>query len=119
MNIESMTTVEYNRISEQDVELEEDREEDGDDEDIFNMWDVTFEDVERIRKFLTPNVPDKIDKVIQPLIPQPIHTTPLNNDYVAPATKSMLDEFRDEIVNVTMVDEEADSNSTRDIEELE
>nr|GEV74122.1 hypothetical protein [Tanacetum cinerariifolium] len=58
-------------------------------------------------------------EVIQPLIPQPIHTTPPNNDYVAPTTKLILDEFGDEIVNVTMVDEEADSNPTRDIEDLE
>ncbi|GJZ87654.1 hypothetical protein Tco_0659264 [Tanacetum coccineum] len=64
-----------------------------------------------------------MDEVIQPFIPQTIHTTPPNDDYVAPATNSILDElleeFKDEIVNVTMVDEEADSNATRDIEELE
>ncbi|GJV87377.1 hypothetical protein Tco_1531315 [Tanacetum coccineum] len=73
--------------------------------------DITVEDVERIRQFLMPNVPDKMDEVIQPLIPQPIHTIPPNDDYVAPATESILDElleeFGDEIVNVTMVDEEA------------
>ncbi|GJR54861.1 hypothetical protein Tco_1405382 [Tanacetum coccineum] len=44
-------------------------------------------------------------------------------DYVAPATKSILDElleeFEDEILNVTMVDDEADFNPTKDIEELE
>ncbi|GJX37861.1 hypothetical protein Tco_0251164 [Tanacetum coccineum] len=52
-----------------------------------------------------------MDEVIQPLIQQPNHTTPPNDDYVAPATKSILDEFLeefgDEIVNVAMVDEEA------------
>nr|GEW21078.1 hypothetical protein [Tanacetum cinerariifolium] len=57
------------------------------------------------------------------LIPQPIHTTPPNDDYVTPATKSILDElleeFSAEILNVTMVDEEADFNPTKDIEELE
>ncbi|GKD59474.1 hypothetical protein Tco_1296983, partial [Tanacetum coccineum] len=41
----------------------------------------------------------------------------------APATKSILDElleeFEDEILNVTMVDEEADFNPTKDLEELE
>ncbi|GJS41987.1 hypothetical protein Tco_0567030 [Tanacetum coccineum] len=41
----------------------------------------------------------------------------------APATKSILDElleeFRDEILNVTMVDEDADFNPTKDLEELE
>ncbi|GJS04985.1 hypothetical protein Tco_0321493 [Tanacetum coccineum] len=84
---------------------------------------IMVEDVERIRQFLTPNVPYEIDEVIQPLIPQPIHTTPPNDDYVAPATKLILDElledFGDEILNVTMVDEEADFNPTKDIEELE
>ncbi|GJW83667.1 hypothetical protein Tco_0156812 [Tanacetum coccineum] len=58
-----------------------------------------IEDVERIMNFF--NVPDEIDKIVQPLIPEPIHTTPPNNDYVAPATKSILDEhleeFKDEI----------------------
>ncbi|GJR54992.1 retrovirus-related pol polyprotein from transposon TNT 1-94 [Tanacetum coccineum] len=85
------------------------------------MWDITVEDVERIKKFF--NVPDEIDEVLQPLIPEPIRATPTNDDFVAPATKSILDElleeFRDEILNVTMVDEEADFNPTKDLEELE
>ncbi|GKB09951.1 hypothetical protein Tco_0843874 [Tanacetum coccineum] len=85
------------------------------------MWDITVEDVERIKKFF--NVPDEIDEVLQPLIPEPIRATPTNDDYVAPATKSILDElleeFGDEILNVTMVDEEADFNPTKDLEELE
>ncbi|GJW60316.1 hypothetical protein Tco_0109651 [Tanacetum coccineum] len=99
----------------------EDQEEDGDDGDTFDMWDITVEDVERIRQFF--NVPDEIDVTVQPLIPEPIHTTPPNDDYVAPATKSildeLLDEFGDEILNVTMVDDEADFNPTKDLEELE
>ncbi|GJU44437.1 hypothetical protein Tco_1201703 [Tanacetum coccineum] len=107
-------------IWEQDDDSKEDHEEDGDG-DTFDMWDITIEDVERIRKFF--NVPDEIDEIVQPLIPEPIHTTPPNDDYVAPATKSILDElleeFRDEILNVTMVDDEADFNPTKDLEELE
>ncbi|GJU46400.1 hypothetical protein Tco_1294895 [Tanacetum coccineum] len=99
----------------------EDQEEDGDDRDTFDMWDITVEDVERIRKFF--NIPNEIDEIVQPLIPEPIHTTPPNDDYVAPATKSILDElleeFSDEILNATMVDEEADFNPTNDLEELE
>ncbi|GJS63309.1 hypothetical protein Tco_0677873 [Tanacetum coccineum] len=60
------------------------------------------------------------DEVIQPLIPQPIHLTPPFDDYVAPATKSILDELlEDKILNVTMVDKEVDFNPTKDIEELE
>ncbi|GJR07391.1 hypothetical protein Tco_0790043 [Tanacetum coccineum] len=97
--------------------------ENDDDGNIYDIWDITIEDVKLIRQFLTPNVPDKIDEVIQPLISQPIHTTPPNDDYVAPATKSILDkileESRDEILNVTMVEEEDDVNPTKDIEELE
>ncbi|GJX80111.1 hypothetical protein Tco_0328260 [Tanacetum coccineum] len=94
-------------------------EEDGDDEDTFDMWYITVEDVEQIKKFF--NIPDEIDEIVQSLIPEPIHTTPLNDDYVAPATKSILDElleeFGDEILNVATVDEEADP--TKDLEEFE
>ncbi|GKE78064.1 hypothetical protein Tco_1544184, partial [Tanacetum coccineum] len=83
---------------------------DDDDGDTYDIWDITIEDVERIRQFLMPNVPDKMDNVILPLIPQPIHTTPPNDDYVALATKLILDElleeFDEEIRNVTMVDNE-------------
>ncbi|GJX76386.1 retrovirus-related pol polyprotein from transposon TNT 1-94 [Tanacetum coccineum] len=89
--------------------------------DAFDIWEITVKDVERIRKLF--NVPDEIDEIVQPLIPDAIHTTPPNDDYVAPATKSMLDEvleeLRDDILNVTMVDEEADFNPTKDLEELE
>ncbi|GKB78705.1 hypothetical protein Tco_0945600, partial [Tanacetum coccineum] len=119
----------FSSVCEQDVNLEKEEAqvEDDDDGNIYDIWDITIEDVERIRKFLTPNVPDEMDEVMQPLIPQPIHTAPPNDDYVAPATKSILDEildelleeFGDEILNVTMVDEEADFNPNKDIEELE
>ncbi|GKE12210.1 hypothetical protein Tco_1415761, partial [Tanacetum coccineum] len=108
-----------NDVDIENVDLEEDQEEDGDDDDIFDMWDITVEDVERIRQFLTPNVSDIIEDVIQPLIPTTLHTTPPNEDYVAPATKPILDELlEDKILNVTMVDKEADFNPTKDIEEL-
>ncbi|GJT31341.1 hypothetical protein Tco_0911616 [Tanacetum coccineum] len=83
-------------ICEYDVDLEKEEaevEDDNDDGDAYDIWDITVEDVERIRQFLMPNVLEEIDEVIQPLIPQPIHTTPPNDDYVAPATKSILDEL--------------------------
>ncbi|GJV50615.1 hypothetical protein Tco_1446356 [Tanacetum coccineum] len=108
-------------IWEHDDDSKEDQEEDGDDGDTFDRWDITVKDVERIRKFF--NVPDEIDEIVLPLIPEPIHTTPPNDDYVAPTTKSILDElleeFKDEILNVTMVDDEADFYPTKDLEELE
>ncbi|GJT79264.1 hypothetical protein Tco_1053606 [Tanacetum coccineum] len=109
-------------IWEPDDDLEEDQKDDGNDRDTFDIWDITVEDVERIRQFFTPNV-DVIENVIQPLIPKTLHTTPPNEDYMAPATKSILDdlleEFGDEILNVTMVDEGAKSNPAKDLEELE
>ncbi|GJV02785.1 hypothetical protein Tco_1336354 [Tanacetum coccineum] len=54
---------------------------------------------------------------------EPIHTTPPNDDYVAPATKLILDElleeFGDKNLNVATIDKEADFNPTKDLEELE
>ncbi|GJR40217.1 hypothetical protein Tco_1215901 [Tanacetum coccineum] len=101
-------------IWEQDDDSKEDQEEDGDDVEIFDMWDITTEDVEQNRKFF--NVLDEIEEIVQSVIPEPIHTTPPNDDYVAPATKSILDElleeFGDEILNVAMIDEEANFNPT-------
>ncbi|GJZ26920.1 hypothetical protein Tco_0571173 [Tanacetum coccineum] len=128
-DIENMTMSEYlgyesakeRRLWDNDsIWEQEDQEEDGDG-DTFDMWDITGKNVERIRKFF--NVPDEIDKILQPLIPEPIHTTPPNDDYVAPVTKSILDklleEFDEEILNVAMINEEADFNPTKDLEELE
>nr|GEV01498.1 hypothetical protein [Tanacetum cinerariifolium] len=107
-------------ICEQNVDSEEDQEEDGDDGD---MRDIKVEDVERIRQLITPNFPDVMDDIIQPLIPKTIHVTPPNEDYVAPTTKSILDylleEFEDEILNVTMVDEVAECSPNKHLEELE
>ncbi|GKE09412.1 hypothetical protein Tco_1412963 [Tanacetum coccineum] len=51
-------------IWEQDNDLEEDWEDDGDDRDTFDIWDITVKDVERIRQFLTPNVPDIIEDIL-------------------------------------------------------
>ncbi|GJV15042.1 hypothetical protein Tco_1360365 [Tanacetum coccineum] len=110
-------------IYEQEINLEKEeaQDKDGDDGDTFDMWDITVKDVERIWQFF--NVPNKTDKIVQPLIPEPIHTTPPNDNYVAPATKLILDElfdeFKNKILNVTMVDKEADFNPTKGLEEFE
>ncbi|GKB08001.1 hypothetical protein Tco_0836285, partial [Tanacetum coccineum] len=110
------STWEHDEDSKEDHDVDDDR-------DTFDMRDFTVEDVEGIRQFFTHNVPNVIENVEQPLIPKTQHTTPPNEDYVAPATKSILDdlleEFREEILNVTMVDEGADFNPNKDIEELE
>ncbi|GKA10998.1 hypothetical protein Tco_0690431 [Tanacetum coccineum] len=130
-DIENMTMNEYleyeamkeRQLWDDDDDLEEDQKDDGNDRDTSDIWDIRVEDVERIRQFFTPNVPDVIENVIQPLIPKTLHTTPPNEDYVAPATKSILDylleEFEDEILNVTMVDEGAKCNPAKDLKELE
>nr|GEX04541.1 hypothetical protein [Tanacetum cinerariifolium] len=91
---------------------------DDDDGDTYDIWDITIEDVEWIKQSFS--VPDETDEVIQPLISQPIHITSPIDDYVAPATKPILDELlEDKILNVTMVDKEANFNLTKDIKELE
>ncbi|GJU21476.1 hypothetical protein Tco_1154818 [Tanacetum coccineum] len=103
-------------VSTNDDDLEEDQEDDGDNGDTFDMWDITVEDVERIRQFLTSSVLDVIEDVIQPLIPKTLQ--PSYDDYVALATKPIFYKLlEDNILNVAMVDEEADP--TRDLEELE
>ncbi|GKC60698.1 hypothetical protein Tco_1088296 [Tanacetum coccineum] len=82
---------------------EEAKVDDCDEGNMDDIWDITGEDVESLRQLLTPTVvreeepnndvvsisiqvPDVIDDVIQPLIPQTLHTTPPDKDYVAPAT---------------------------------
>ncbi|GJY40413.1 hypothetical protein Tco_0427683 [Tanacetum coccineum] len=101
------STNELSSICEQDVDLEKEEaqvEDDDDDGDTYDIWDITVEDVERIKQFF--NVPDETNEVIQPLILQPIHITPPIDDYVAPAIKSILNELlEDKILNVTMVDD--------------
>ncbi|GJX59590.1 hypothetical protein Tco_0290980 [Tanacetum coccineum] len=66
---------------------------------------------------------DVMDDVIQPSIPQTIHTTPSDDSYDSPATDPILDElleeFGDELLNITVDNEEKICNPTRDIEELE
>ncbi|GKE01774.1 hypothetical protein Tco_1389757 [Tanacetum coccineum] len=147
------------------MKQDEAKVEDCDEGDLYDIWDITVEDVKRLRQLLIPAVhtlpkpdpveqlyvplipfpnevkvarqeepdddsdsiptqaPDVNDDLIQPLIPQPIHTTPLDDAYVVTNTDLILDElleeFRDEILKIIMVDEEANFNRTRDIKELE
>ncbi|GJY20833.1 hypothetical protein Tco_0393399 [Tanacetum coccineum] len=84
-----------------------------------DIWDITVEDIEIFKKLFTPTVvreeerdndvvsisiqvPGVIDDMIQPLIPQTLHSKPPDKDYLAPAIKSIIDElleeFRDEIL---------------------
>ncbi|GKA31595.1 hypothetical protein Tco_0717900 [Tanacetum coccineum] len=109
--------------------IEQEKVQNGCDDDISR--DTNHESVKVVREEESDNdidsisiqVPDVMDDVLQPLILQTIHTTQPDKDYVAPATKTILDElleeFKDEILNITVVDEEAGFNPTRDIVELE
>nr|GEU64596.1 hypothetical protein [Tanacetum cinerariifolium] len=85
------------------MKQEEAKVEDCNKGDMNDIWDIALEDV--------------------PFIPQTIHTTPPDKDYVAPATKSIMDElleeFKDKILDITVNDGETDFNPTRDIKELE
>ncbi|GJS62207.1 hypothetical protein Tco_0656991 [Tanacetum coccineum] len=114
-------------------ENEEAKVEDCDEGDIYDIWDITVKEVERLRQLLIPilltlpepdlvvqpyvsvipffdevkvvrqeepdddidsipkQVPNVNDDLIQPLIPQPIHTTPPDNAYVVLDTDLILD----------------------------
>ncbi|GJS87748.1 hypothetical protein Tco_0770384 [Tanacetum coccineum] len=116
--------------------IREAKVDDCDEGNMDDIWDIMVEDVERLRQLLTPTVhillkPDHVVQPYMPLIPFPnkvnvVREKEPDNDvvnYVAPATKSILDElleeFGDEILNVTVVDEEEECNPAKDIEELE
>ncbi|GKA14088.1 hypothetical protein Tco_0693734 [Tanacetum coccineum] len=62
------------------------------------------------------------DHVMQPLTPQIVHITPLDDNIVAPATNPILNkhlnEFREEFANNTRVSEKIDSNPVNDLKEL-
>nr|GEU90155.1 DNAse I-like superfamily protein [Tanacetum cinerariifolium] len=81
--------------------LPEDLDEECDEGNSKEIWGITIEDAKRLKQTLTP----------------PDHT------YDALVTDSILDEllaeFRDEILDITMVDKEADCNPSKDIKELE
>ncbi|GJU04968.1 hypothetical protein Tco_1121398 [Tanacetum coccineum] len=73
------------------------------------------------------SVPIQVSKVMddamQPLTSQAIYISPLDDAYVVSTTNLILDElleeFRDDLLDITVVDEEEDYNPTRDIEDLE
>ncbi|GJY47077.1 hypothetical protein Tco_0436140 [Tanacetum coccineum] len=62
------------------------------------------------------------DGVMQPLNPQTVHITSLDDDYVAPSTNLILNkhlnEFGEEFFDNTRVSEKIDSNPVNDLKEL-
>ncbi|GJV75744.1 hypothetical protein Tco_1507328 [Tanacetum coccineum] len=76
------------------MKQEEAKVEDCDEGNMDDIWDIMVEDVESLRQ----EEPD--------------------NDIGSIPTQ-LLEEFEDKILDITVVDEEDDFNSTRDIEELE
>ncbi|GJS65926.1 hypothetical protein Tco_0680490 [Tanacetum coccineum] len=94
------------------VKQEEAKVEDCDEVDIYDIWDITVEDVERLRLLLTPvvhNLPEP-NPVVQPYVP----LIPFPDE-----VNVLLEEFGDDILNITLANEKADFNPTRDIEKLE
>ncbi|GJZ09034.1 hypothetical protein Tco_0543317 [Tanacetum coccineum] len=94
-------------------------------------WDITIKDVERLTQLLTPTIHtlpnlESVDYdipphggVVQPLTPQTVHITPLDDDYVASATNLILDkrlnEFGEEFSDITMVVEKANDKELSDV----
>ncbi|GJV77592.1 hypothetical protein Tco_1509176 [Tanacetum coccineum] len=64
----------------------------------------------------------KVFDVMQPITTQIIYTTPFNDAYIVLDIKQILDEplseFGDELLDIIVVDEEADCNPINDIKEL-
>nr|GFD25299.1 hypothetical protein [Tanacetum cinerariifolium] len=82
------------------MQQEEDHDKECDEGNKEEIWDLTIEDIKRLRQILTP--PDDV--------------------YDAPATDLILDEileeFRVKILDIIAIDEEGDCNPTTDIKEL-
>ncbi|GJY52483.1 hypothetical protein Tco_0443330 [Tanacetum coccineum] len=59
---------------------------------------------------------------MQSLTPQTVHITPLDDNYVAPTTSPILEkhlnEFGEEISDITRVAKKADGNLVKDLKEL-
>ncbi|GKC10049.1 hypothetical protein Tco_1001659 [Tanacetum coccineum] len=128
-------------IKQEEVQVEECNE--GNMEEI---WDITIEDVERLKRLLTPTIealpkpkpmvqpyvplilfPNEVSNVtydmMQPLTPQAIHITPPNDDYVALAAIPILvklpKEFDNEPLSDSLTTEDDECNPMSDMEELE
>ncbi|GJV55543.1 hypothetical protein Tco_1456548 [Tanacetum coccineum] len=93
-----------------------------------DIWDIMVKDVESLRQLLTPTIhtflePNLVVQPYVPLIPFPnevkvVRQEEPDNDISSIPTQ-LLEEFGDKILDITVVDEEDDFNSTKDIEELE
>ncbi|GJR04896.1 hypothetical protein Tco_0527880 [Tanacetum coccineum] len=121
---------------------EEIKENDG---DMNDGCDIMGEDVERLRKMLTPSInalpivqpymplglvcnkakvvgEEEQDHVMQPLTPQTVHITPPDDDYVASTTNPILNkhlnDFGEKFADNTRVFEKIDSNPINDLKEL-
>ncbi|GKA45789.1 hypothetical protein Tco_0738585 [Tanacetum coccineum] len=88
-----------------------------DEGDMNDGCDITVEDVERLRKILTPPI-----HALPNLKPITVHIIPPNDDYVASATNPILNkylnEFEEEFADNTRVFEKIDSNPVNDLKEL-
>ncbi|GJZ62239.1 hypothetical protein Tco_0618376 [Tanacetum coccineum] len=98
-----------------------------DEGDIDDGWDITIKDIKRLRQILIHTLPN-LKPMVQPYMPRGpaydeiVHITPLDDDYVAPATSPILEKhlnkFGEEIYDITRVAEKADGNLVNDVKEL-
>ncbi|GKE35587.1 hypothetical protein Tco_1454909, partial [Tanacetum coccineum] len=95
-----------------------------DEGDMNDGYDITVDDVERLRKILTPSIHTllNLEPIVQPYMPLIVHIAPPDDDYVAPATNpilnKLLNEFGEEFADNTRVFEKIDSNPVNDLKEL-
>ncbi|GJX54820.1 hypothetical protein Tco_0283189 [Tanacetum coccineum] len=102
------------------------REIQEDDGDMNDACDIMIEEVERLRKILISSIHTLPD--LKPIVSRnatfdpSVHITPLDGDYVAPATNPILNkhlnEFREEFADNTRVSEKIYSNLVNDLKEL-
>ncbi|GJS23545.1 hypothetical protein Tco_0452177 [Tanacetum coccineum] len=86
-------------------------------EEDYNNWEITVENIERLRQILTPTVhilhePDHVVQPLGPLIPSHVEVKVVREEEPA-------NDVFNEILDITVVDDEVDFNPTRDIKELE
>lgn len=105
-------------VCEQDSN-EEDVYEEVNEMDLVDYWDITVEDDEKLEEILTTTMFNEPNPILEA---QPL-TSPItapDDNYETPTTNPILDEllmeFGDELLDTTMIDEEAGCDPAKDVE---
>ncbi|GKA55942.1 hypothetical protein Tco_0755014 [Tanacetum coccineum] len=121
---DSLDNVDTKNLKENIHTIQKAQEDEGDMDD---GWDITIKDIKRLRQILIHTLPN-LEPMVQPYMlrgpacDEIVHITPLDDDYVAPATSPILEKhlnkFGEEIYDITRVAEKADGNLVNDVKEL-